>query len=340
MLDNKEINKYLQEAMKGKIIDKDTKQVVNGKDWKDAFNKTGTVNNRQEYLDLLVSYVKNETKYSGLTDKYSKTMNGLVDRIKGNWETIEASIIGIDANNTGTAKQGINVFNSVKDFIDYMDNWLSSSNASAVFNGLGEGLGNAVDSVAKAVEGFMNKIDWNKVGDMFSKMGESIAKIVDTLANSPQFQQLLDKLPDLVDTTLKNQVIEKKTQVTVGADLASGNYFDAFKAWGRGFDDKIANIFGFSNTMDKAHNTQDYITSGSWLSPFVRNPDSMTYLTDANASTYLAQNTNLTDDQRNQIKNMLNKDNQIIYHVTIGEIKADNFDEIVDSIQKIQNNQK
>ena len=209
MLDNKEINKYLQSLSKSKK----TEDRTNAKKWKDAFNKTGTVNNKQQYLDLLIDYVRKETKYSGLTERYSKTMNGLMDRIQGNWETVLADLLGVDANSTGMAKNGVNVFNSVKDFLDYMDKWLSSSNASVMFDSSGTGLGKAVDSVAKAIEDFISKINWGQVGSVLEKMGDSVAKIVNTLASSPAFIKLLDTLPDMLERILNSKVIVTGKQI-------------------------------------------------------------------------------------------------------------------------------
>jgi hypothetical protein len=68
------------------------------------------------------------------------------------------------------------------------------------------------------------------------------------------------------------------------------------------------------------------------------------FLTQANADTYLSQNPNLTDDQRNQIKGMLDEDaknGQTIYHITVGEVKTDNDPmDLINKITNLQNNQK
>ncbi|OOM82127.1 hypothetical protein CLPUN_05060 [Clostridium puniceum] len=356
MLDNKEINKYLQSLSKSKNIE----DRANSKKWKDAFNKTGTVNNKQEYLDLLIDYVKHETKYSGLTERYSKTMNGLMDRIQGNWETVLADLLGVDANNTGMAKNGINVFNSVKKFLDYMDNWLSSSNASIMFDKLGTGLGKAVDSVAKAIENFIDKIKWNEVGSVLEKMGDSVAKIVNTLASSPAFVKLLDTLPDMLERILNSKAIELVTTANQTKDVANKNPFAAVVDGGYGWWIKSMNnsgvlspkeasnvisssndnSLGFSDNISKnfselgmyLHNGVTYgIATGAWDSH---------YLTDANASTYLAQNPNLDDNQRNQIKDIMNNDNKTIYNVSISEVKTDSAEDLILQIQNLQNNQK
>lgn len=73
------------------------------------------------------------------------------------------------------------------------------------------------------------------------------------------------------------------------------------------------------------------------MSPITRDKK---YLTDANASTYLDQNANLTDDDKNQVKDMLNSDNQNIYHITVGEVKTDNAEDLIKQIKSLQTNSK
>lgn len=344
MIDNKEVQKYLQEAMKGKITDKDTKQKVNGKLWKDAFNSKGSVNNKQEYFDLLVSYVRNQTKFNGLTNKYSHTINGLIDRLEGNWETVRADILGLDANGTGMAKEGkITVFKSIKEGIEAFDNWLNNDKTKDMLSNLGEGLGKGVHSVTDVFLDLLKKINWDKVGKIFEKIGDSIARIIDKLTSNPEFEKMLDNLPTLVEKTLNNKVIETTRDAKTGMDLASGNYGQAVKDYTKGTSDKYNNLLGTNgDTLDINGNkmvnpyakiNQDATGSSDYLSNLNGN-----MLTDANASTYLAQNSNLTDDQRNQIKDLISNDKQIVYNVTIAEVKSDSAEELIASLQKIQNN--
>lgn len=357
MLDNKEINKYLQSLNKSNDVqDRD-----NAKKWKDAFNKTGTVNNKQEYLDLLVDYVRKETKYTGLTDRYSKTMNGLIDRIQGNWETIQADLLGIDANNTGMSKSGTNVFNSVKKFIDYMDDWLSSSKASNMFDKLGTGLGEGVDSIAVAVESMINEINWDEVGNTFKNIGDAVSKVVKAFTSNPQFEKILDKLPDIIERILNNKMLEYVTKTDSQSKYAQGDVVGGLYSQANGYASRARNYFGDKSAVDNYNTTQKYMddysnrgVSGNigyngsnilsqlkHVFNMLASPSGNAFLTDTNASTYLAQNSNLNDDQRNQIQNMINGDDKVTYNsITIHEIRANSFDEILNSIQQAQANQK
>ena len=286
-------------------------------------------------------------------------MNGLMDRIQGNWETVLADLLGVDANSTGMAKNGINVFNSVKNFLDYMDNWLSSSNASVMFDSLGTGLGKAVDSVAKAIEDFISKINWGQVGSVLEKMGDSVAKIVNTLASSPAFIKLLDTLPDMLERILNSKVIDTITTTKQAEDIANKKPVKAFADGAYGWWVKSMNNIGavspeeatkvMTTPTNEGTGLLDNISKNAselgmqfnnafaWMSPITRDK---AYITDANASSYLDQNPNLTKEQKDTIKDTINADNQTIYNVTIHEIKANNFDEIMQSLNSIQSNQK
>ena len=94
-------------------------------------------------------------------------------------------------------------------------------------------------------------------------------------------------------------------------------------------------------STDKLSNWELYLNNvGTWLNPNKDKREDKTFLTGSNASTYLDQNQNLTKEQKDTIKDTINADNQTIYHITIGEIKANNFDEIMKSLKSIQSNQK
>jgi ABC-type transporter Mla subunit MlaD len=341
MLDNKEIQAYLKKALSGKVTDKETGKKVDASKWKDAFNPTGTVKNKQEYFDLLTSFVVNETYYKGLNGEIMKTALGKLDRLQGNWETLKAQILGIDANETGEVRKG-SVIDALSKSLDNLSEWLDKPNVKILMENFGDSLGKAVSTIADTFENLLNNVDWQEIGKVIKNLGDTISSFVKSLTSDPEFKKLLDNLPTVVKTVLKDKEIEAKTKVGVDANLASGNYFDAFKAWGHGFDDKVANYFGFSTQMDSAHGLIDNPSKGitnmfAWMSPITQDK---AYLTDANASTYIDQNPNLNGTQRNEIKDMLDTDSQSIYNITIGEVKTDSAEDLIKQLQNLQNNTK
>ena len=345
MIDSKEMQKYLKKLSKGNSNDK-----ANAKSWKDAFNAKGSDNNKQEYFDLLIDYVQKETSFNGLTEKYSRTMSGMMDRLSGNWETLRADLLGIDANNTGMVKPGkITVFSALEDGMKNIEKWLSDDSTKVLLDDVGEGLGKAINAISNSLSNFLKKVDWDKVGKVFEKIGDSIAKLIDKITSSPEFMKLIDDLPTLIDKTLNNKVVDTTTDIKTGTDLANGDVVGAGIDLVKGKTDKWYNLIG-SNSGEEGADTESWsnklvytlqgVAGTQSYNKAAHSADDYFFLTDANASTVLSNNPTLNDNQREQIQDMMKKDNTPTYNVTIGTIQANSFDEIVSSLQKYQTNKK
>jgi hypothetical protein len=175
---------------------------------------------------------------------------------------------------------------------------------------------------------------------------------------------LLEELPDIIDKIITNKALQYVSDANSGSKYAQGDVVGGMYSDFNGYVSKTRSNLGAKDALDTYTATQKIIdeesdrgTVGNWeynasqlwsqlgsatksLWNISMSPYDNPILTDANASTYLAQNPNLNDDQRNQIKNVINDDNQAKYNITIHEIRADNFDEIMASIQQAQANQK
>ncbi|WP_026887843.1 hypothetical protein [Clostridium beijerinckii] len=336
MLDNKEINKYLQSLKKT-----DPKDYAK---WKDAFNKKGTVENKQEYFDLLTDYVQKETSFNGLTEKYSHTISGMMDRLQGNWETLKADLLGIDANNTGMMKSGqVTVVSSFNDFMTDLNHWLDDDKTKGMLADLGSGLGQGVKAVTDALSDLMKKVDWKEVGKTLKQMGDSIADFIKKLTSSPEFTNFINNLPKLLDKVLKDQGIKLKTEAKTGVDIANGNVGAYVKDYATGQGDRAANILGlptsdeWSSVSNPYANNNNNLTAGDYTTQL----SGSNIVTDYNASTYLAKNSNLSDEQREEIHDYMSKDKVGVYNnITIEHISADNFNEIMESLKQAQGNSK
>ncbi|MCI1478227.1 MAG: hypothetical protein LKH93_19875 [Clostridium beijerinckii] len=344
MLDNKEVQTYLKNAMAGKIIDKETGQKVDGRKWKDAFNTTGTVKNKQEYFDLLMSFVINETNYKGLNQEMMKTALGKLERLQGNWETLKAQILGIDANDTGEVRKG-SVIDSLERSLDNLSDWLEQPNVKELMGNFGDALGKAFSSIADAVQDLLKNVNWSEAGKTLKKMGDSIADFIKKLTASPEFTNFINNLPKLLDKVLKDQGLKWKTEAKTGVDLAQGNVGAYIKDWSTGQSDRAANIIGLPtsdewNSVSNPYannNANNNLTAGDFTTQY----SGTNIITDYNASTYLAKNPNLSDEQREEIHDYMSKDKVGVYNnITIEHITADNFDEIMESLQSAQGNQK
>lgn len=342
MLDNKEINKYLQSLGKSK----NSEDRENARKWKDAFNKTGTVNNKQEYFDLLINYVQKQTSYNGLTEKYSHTISGMIDRLQGNWETLKADLLGIDANGTGMMKNGkITVVSAFNDFMENLNKWLDDDKTKSMLSDLGEGLGQGVKAITDALADLMKQVDWKEVGKTLKEMGDSIADFVKQLTASPEFKDFITNLPKILDKVLKDQGIKWKTEVKTKTDLAQGNVGAYIKDYTSGQSDRAANIIGLptSDEWKTVPNPYSYDANNNNLANtnYTGQYSGTNIISDYNANTYLAKNNNLSDSQRQEIQDYMKNDNVGVYNtITIQQINANNFDEIMESLKEAQGNSR
>lgn len=271
-----------------------------------------------------MSYIDKETNYRDLADKYSKTMNGMIDRLQGNWETLRADLLGIDANGTGLEKPGqITVFSSLKDGMQSLDEWLKKDDAKTLLNDMGEALGTAIHSVTESFKFILINVPWAEVGKTFKDIGKSVQDFIDKIKGDGTLQKLLDALPALVKYSLKNAETKLESETKPKVDLATGHPVDAYFDYIEG---KVLQGYGLlGGDVD-------------WLKKPIEMPGmSESFLTDSNANTVLNKS-NLNNDQKKQIKDVIDKDDAVTYNVTIGSINANNFDEIIDSLNKQINN--
>lgn len=348
MIDNKEIQKYFKTLQKTDPKD--------AKNWKDAFNSKGSVNNKQEYFDLLINYIQKETSYNGLTERYAHTLNGQIERLSGNWETLRADLLGIDANGTGMVKPGkITVFSAIEKSIDNLEKWLNKPETGKMLDALGGALGTAIESIGNSFQKLLDNGDMTKLAKSFSDIGDSVAKCVDKLTSSPEFMKLIDDLPNIIEKILGSQIIPVRAGLQSADAGAKGHPLDATYYWLKGQDDKWSSTLGLKSTEDAILGKEDpkygasYRTTASeqgkgWAPlGFIRSwmLGSDNFLTDANASTVLAKS-DLSDDQKTQVSDLLKKDDGKATYgdIYIQSISANNFDEFLDSLKKAQANKK
>lgn len=175
-------------------------------------------------------------------------------------------------------------------------------------------------------------------------MGDSIADFIKKLTSSPEFTNFINNLPKLLDKVLKDQGIKLKTEAKTGVDIANGDVGAYVKDYATGQGDRAANIIGLP-TSDEwssvsnpyANNNNNNLTAGDYTTQY----SGTNIVTDYNASTYLAKNSNLNDEQREEIHDYMKNDNVGVYNnITIQTITANNFDEIMESLKQAQGNSK
>lgn len=314
------------------------------KDLKGALNKEGTAGNPQKYFNLLTSYIE-QSPMNNYAETYAQTVKGKIERMTGIWETMKAEIMGIDVK-TGTAREG-GVFATIAEQVDHLKDVLEDENTANSIQKVGKAFGSAFESLGNAFSKVATPETIDKVANAIVKIGEALAKMIDHFVDSGQLDKFLDNLPSTVDKVVKNEVIDKTTKVKTGIDLELGDWFGFVKDWTKGKSDKLNNMLGINgDTIDinggKMVNpyTQEALQkSSSFSSDYIGNL-SGNILTDANASTYIDKNPNLSDDQKQQLKDVISSDDKAVYNINIQTIQANNLDEIMKSIQEAAPNRK
>lgn len=334
------------------------------KDLKGALNKEGTAGNPQKYFNLLTDYIE-KSPMNGYAETYAQTVKGKIERMTGVWETMKAEIMGIDVK-TGTAKEG-GVFKVVADQVDHLKNVLENGDTANSIQKVGKAFGGAFESLGNAFTKVVTPETIDKVANAIVKIGESLAKMIDKFVNSGELDKLLDKLPDLTEKVVGNEVINKTTDYKVYADLAQGDALSAGDDWLKGKFDWFRNATGmskdgdlFTNYQDKmkiqeAKNTNDaewlnnklgfnthlyskenaFDSFGDWFETKIGGA-----VNDTQINTAIDRNSNLSDNEKTQLKDVINNDDKNVYHIQINKIEANNFDEIMKSIQEAAQNRK
>lgn len=326
------------------------------KDFKGALNKEGSAGNPQKYFNLLTSYIE-QSPMNNYAETYAQTVKGKIERMTGVWETMKAEIMGIDVK-TGTAKE-LGAFAVIAEQVDHLKNVLEDGATASSIEKVSKAFGSSFESLGNAFNKAVTPETIDKVASAIVKIGEAIANMINRFVDSGQLDKLLDNLPDLTQKVVGNEVIKKKNEFQVGADLSQGNKVMAGLHWLKGKNDWADNLLGLRKTEDVI-NDNNYensmvehmykstaLTTGWSLPMKVMNEwmldklSNQQMLTDANASTAIDKNSKLSDDEKKSLKDYIKSDSASTYNnVTIGTIIANDYDQIMKSIQEAAGNRK
>ncbi|NFL87468.1 hypothetical protein FDB24_14695 [Clostridium botulinum] len=324
---------------------------------KGALSKKGSAGNPQKYVNLLTGYIE-QSPMNGYAETYAKTVKGKMERLEGVWGKLKAEIMGIDTN-TGTAKEG-GVFSAIAEMVDGLKTKLEDPKTISGLETIGNSFGSVFTSISNAFSKALEPDTINKVADSIVKIGNALANLINNFVESGQLDNIIEKLPTLVEKTVGNEVINKTTDFQVGADIAQGNWLDATGDWFSGKLDWVYNalgiktdygILGSKGTKMTAEDRQEKNKNDlDWLNNKFGIPKWLLYsdnpmmgpklLTDANASTAIDKNNKLSDDEKSKLKYEINNDDKAKYNITIHKVEANNFDEIMNSIKAAQKNRK
>lgn len=327
---------------------------------KGALNKKGTAGDPQKYVNLLTDYIEH-SPMNNYAEKYATTLQGKLERMEGVWTKLKAEIMGIDTN-TGIAKEG-GVFSAIGKMVNQLGETLKNPETVKSLEKVGNAFGSAFTAIGNAFTKAVTPETIDKVASAIAKIGEALAKMIDKFVSSGQLDKLLAALPNLTEKFVSGEVVDKVGDVQSGVDASRGHLINAGadklgsfilkSEIGLGLIKpeealKIQTYSSQSDSNDRSlwenikYNvgelgTQLYNAIG-WLSPITNDKR---LLTDANANTAIDKNKNLTDDQKQTLKDYIKTDSVSTYNnITIHQITANNFDEIMNSIEAAAGNRK
>lgn len=204
-----------------KLEKTDTKKYNN---LKGAFSGK-SIGNKQTYLNLFTEYVANDSPFGGYSERYAQnTLQGKLERFGGVLQKNIAEIVGMNTNE-GKSYSG-SLYSNFANFIDEFKDKMEGGSFNSAMDGLRKGLGRASESVFNVISSFLDYVDWNRVGEVFDKVGNSVGKTIDKIVNSKVFDNLVEMLPDYIEATLtwKQAVIEFK----LALDYITGGAFTGF----------------------------------------------------------------------------------------------------------------
>lgn len=320
-------NEKLQEYLKS--LKKTDKSQYN--QFKNALNKQGTAKDEQQYFNLIIDYIENQTNYNGLTQKYANTLGGQVDRLSGLWETLKVDLLGIDANNTGRAKEGITVFSSIKDAIGGFAEWLENDDTQLLLGDVGESLGKTINSFTNAFEHLLENTDWEKVGNTFEQISNSVSQFIEDFIDSGKLDKILDALPKIVDMTVNDKVIDAETSANIALDAAQKDPLQLFADWITGKIAWVENSLGFTDEANESMNTQR-IKHGGTIE--LSDSEIYKYIEKSNINT----NFGFGSKENDKLQDIIVNDDKPSYSINV--TAGASIDEILDALRKeLENSQ-
>ncbi|WP_315074067.1 hypothetical protein [uncultured Clostridium sp.] len=313
------------------------------KNLKGALSKKGTADNPQKYFNLLTDYIE-KSPMNGYAETYAQTVQGKIERMTGVWDNLKAEMMGIDIN-TGTAKPG-GVFSVVAEEVDHLKDVLEDEGTANSIEKVGKAFGNAFESLGKAFTKAVTPETIDKVASAIAKIGDALANMINKLVDSGQLDELLDKLPDLVEKTVGNEMISKTTDFKVAVDAAQGDWTGVANDWISGKEKQTYNLIGLpTKYTDDNKNIAGKSSQEASRLPFSDFSDWLEVklggaANDVQIDNAIDKNSNLSDNEKSQLKDVIDNDGKNVYHITIGKIEANNFDEIMNSIEGAKGNRK
>lgn len=335
-------NENLQQYLK-KLPDK--------KDFAKAFNKKGSVGDKEQTFNLLMHYVKDN--YGNLALNQSRTLSGRFSTIEGMLQQFGANLIGLN-NETGTITNNNGVYarlgnflgaldenGNVSGFMQTLDNFTKSPVITEFQNIMGDFVGSFLDALNKVITvpnlekfvGVFNRVGsalkslldkannmgiFEKIVDAVVDAGNTFAETLKKFGDSASYEKFLQSLPDLIKQSLEYETAKLELAISLKQYIpALTNLMDKTTEF-------IKNITKGQETIARAGDVDDsYETRAQWnrISGKIKSAKDgvqIEHVTDFNATRYLTEKEDefsLTKEQVEDAIKIINSDNKPTYNI-------------------------
>ena len=344
MLKNYGINNFKLQDYYKYLQKNDPKQA---KDLKGALNKKGTAGDAQKYFDLVVSFIDSPFSHmAGYADQYTQTLKGKMDRIEGLFDKAKADIMGYDTDNGEVIENGL--FDHLGKAIDELKSKLEDGDTVNFFKEISSALGNVAGGLSKAFMKLIDGVDLDKVANMINEVADVVCESLNKLIDSGVLDELIDKLPTIVNQVLKFKGTEMETDAKVKIDTAEGKFGQAFVDKAKGTEKKYYEYFGGnyeedieSNPLFSVSALFDKINSGL-NSIGIEVNTGKEYIGATDLQTAI-NNSDIDETNKTDLKDFIEQgkhEGKHTYYINIDHINSDNVDNLIEEIKQASENRK
>lgn len=319
------------------------------KELKNTFNKQGSVTDTNKAYKLIMNYVRN-SEINGYAEQYAKNAQGSIDNLKGLWEQIKVSIMGLD--DAGNVIDGSALFHFTE-MVTNLKETLGSDSATNGFGEISKGLGEGFKAFGEAFDYLLDNTDWEKVAKAITESIDVISDALINLVDSGTLQELADKLPAIINMLIDNKIIENKTKFEVAENIATGHPIKAAESKMASISDYVANMLGLRNDgklVTKDLVKQDtgvdlsrpaFVDMFSWFNVGNTSSSSNNMITDSQIENMI-KNSDLSNVQKADLRKAIvesgvSSDKIVIQNMVVN---ANNFDEWMEKLKQVQANRR
>lgn len=332
----------------------------------DAIEKSGSgtkVKDKQSYANLLELYVN--SKYGDLAEKQSKTLSGFFSTMKGGIEQLSSDLMGFNTIK-GEVTEG-SFISVLKDAMGEIDSktgkgtgflgWLQELKDNKSFVNLEKQIGNLASNIVNTFQEIAENKVFDELMNIASDFLGQIGDFISRLKETGQLDKIISDFPKLVQASLNYELakVEAMTKMAPLIPVATRfledltNFIEFISGKSKLNEDnkKVVKTAETATTFSlNPATTAVNATKMGWkwlIGKYNENKEEETKpkpFTDISARQYIDRHSDLSKQEKDQIKEMIKTDNTNTYNITLngGESKEEIVRLLIEEVEKAQNN--